>query len=68
MLSIKEKTIATDKLKLTAYAYPQVSAAIVKESQKERRSKSNMIELLIEEALVARGYTFTIPLVIPDDL
>lgn len=58
-LSTAESVIATNKPKLTAYVYKEINAAISRESRRERRSKSQMIELLIEEALRARGYQFS---------
>jgi hypothetical protein len=51
--------VATKKPKITAYVDLWVDTAIDQESAKERRSRSSMIALLIEEALSARGYSFS---------
>lgn len=50
-------SVATNKPKINAYVSEQINQAIEKEMAKERRSKSQMIELLLEEALQARGYS-----------
>lgn len=47
------------KPKVTAYVLGAMSAVIDSEAAKEWRSKSQMIELLLKEALEARGYDFT---------
>lgn len=52
--------VATKKPKLTAYVEEGVDKAIDREASKERRSRSQMVALLIEEALRARGYGFPI--------
>ncbi|MBW4578665.1 MAG: hypothetical protein KME42_03710 [Tildeniella nuda ZEHNDER 1965/U140] len=52
-------SVATNKPKLNAYVGEEINQAIEKEMAAERRSKSQMVELLLEEALKARGYTFT---------
>lgn len=48
--------VATKKPKLTAYVSEWVDRAIDQVATQERRSRSQMIALLIEEALKARGY------------
>lgn len=50
--------VATNKPKLNAYVTPPIDSAIDREAKRERRSKSQMIEILLEEALQARGYAF----------
>lgn len=57
-MSSEQESVATSKPKLTAYVEEAVNQAIDKEASKERRSRSQMIALLIEEALKARGHTF----------
>ena len=52
------ESVATKKPKLTAYVEEGVDKAIDREAAKERRSRSQMVALLIEEALKARGYKF----------
>lgn len=52
-------TVATNKPKINAYVNEEINQAIEKEMARERRSKSQMVELLLEEALKARGYKFT---------
>jgi hypothetical protein len=52
-------SVATSKPKINAYVSEEINQAIEKQMAKERRSKSQMIELLLEEALRARGYEFT---------
>jgi hypothetical protein len=52
-------SVATDKPKLTVYVEPAVNDALQTEADKERRSKSQMAALLIEEALRARGHEFS---------
>jgi hypothetical protein len=51
-------SVATDKPKINAYVNRQINSAIEAEMAKEWRSKSQMVELLLKEALEARGYTF----------
>jgi len=51
------KSVVTKKPKLTAYVDEAIDQAIDQEAAKERRSRSQMIALLIEEALKQRGYT-----------
>ena len=51
-----DESVATNKPKINAYVSDQINQAIESEMAKERRSKSQMIELLLEEALQARGY------------
>ncbi len=48
--------VATNKPKINAYVSEEINKAIEAEMAKERRSKSQMVELLLEEALKARGY------------
>jgi len=50
--------VATDKPKINAYINREINKAIDVEMAKEWRSKSQMIELLLKEALEGRGYTF----------
>jgi hypothetical protein len=52
------ETVATNKPKINAYVNDEINQAIEREMAKERRSKSQMVELLLEEALKARGYQF----------
>lgn len=58
MASFLKKSVATKKPKLTAYVSEAIDQAIDREASKERRSRSQMVELLLEEALKQRGYTF----------
>lgn len=51
--------VPTNKPKLNAYVSEAINQAIEQEMSAERRSKSQMVELLLEEALKARGYQFT---------
>jgi hypothetical protein len=51
-------SVATDKPKLTVYVEQPVNDALQQVADDERRSKSQMAALLIEEALKARGYQF----------
>jgi hypothetical protein len=51
--------VATDKPKINTYVSKEINQAIEKEMAKERRSKSQMVELLVEEALKNRGYQFS---------
>jgi hypothetical protein len=51
--------VATNKPKINAYVSEEINKAIEAEMAKERRSKSQMVELLLEEALKARGYPFS---------
>lgn len=52
------ETVPTNKPKINAYVNDEINQAIEREMAKERRSKSQMVELLLEEALKARGYQF----------
>ena len=52
-------SVATNKPKINAYINEKINQAIDAEMAKEWRSKSQMIELLLKEALEARGYDFT---------
>lgn len=61
-----DDSVATSKPKINAYVSEPINQAIEAEMAKERRSKSQMIELLLEEALKARGYLESEP-VKPDD-
>ncbi len=54
------KDITTSKPKFSVYVSPELQAAIVREAKKERRSRSKILEILLEEALKVRGYRFTI--------
>jgi hypothetical protein len=51
-------SVATSKPKINAYINKEINQAIDREAGKEWRSKSQMIELLLKEALEARGYRF----------
>jgi hypothetical protein len=59
------QSVATSKPKVTAYVDEAIDRAIDGESAKERRSRSQMVAILIEEALLARGYEF--PAAAPSD-
>ncbi|MEP0923454.1 hypothetical protein [Leptolyngbya sp. ST-U4] len=48
--------MATKKPQVTVYVADEVNAALDKAAGDERRSRSQMAALLIEEALKARGY------------
>lgn len=54
-----DKVVPTNKPKINAYIDPEVNDAIEKEARKEVRSKSQMIALLLKQALEARGYQFS---------
>lgn len=54
-------TVATNKPKVNAYVSEEINQAIEREMARERRSKSQMVELLLEEALKARGYQLPTP-------
>lgn len=51
--------MATKKPQVTVYVTDEVNAALDKAAGNERRSRSQMAALLIEEALIARGYLST---------
>jgi hypothetical protein len=51
--------MATKKPQVTAYVSDEVNGALDKAASDERRSRSQMAALLIEEALIARGYLST---------
>ncbi|NJO44112.1 MAG: ribbon-helix-helix protein, CopG family [Cyanobacteria bacterium CRU_2_1] len=51
--------MATKKPQVTVYVTDEVNAALDKAAGDERRSRSQMAALLIEEALKARGYELT---------
>ncbi|NJO74951.1 MAG: ribbon-helix-helix protein, CopG family [Leptolyngbyaceae cyanobacterium RM1_406_9] len=51
--------MATKKPQITAYLTDEVNKALDQEAAKERRSRSQMVALLLEEALRARGYELT---------
>jgi hypothetical protein len=53
--------VATSKPKITAYVDEAIDRAVDGEAAKERRSRSQMVAILIEEALLARGYQFPTP-------
>ncbi|MGV0028423.1 GIY-YIG nuclease family protein [Phormidesmis priestleyi] len=55
-----EAAASTKKPKRTSYVSEMVFGATNREATKERRSRSQMVALLIEEALKARGYEFPI--------
>lgn len=50
------RKVATKKPQVTVYVTGEVNAALDKVAGDERRSRSQMAALLIEEALKARGY------------
>jgi predicted transcriptional regulator len=52
-------SMATKKPQVTAYVTDEVNRALDQVSASERRSRSQMAALLIEEALAARGFQFT---------
>lgn len=52
-------SMATKKPQVTAYVSDDVNSALDQEASKERRSRSQMAALLIEEALKARGHQFS---------
>lgn len=56
MQTTESATVATKKPRINTYVNDEVDAAVEKEMFKERRSKSQMVEILLEEALRARGY------------
>lgn len=56
MQTTESTTVATKKPRINTYVNDEVDAAVEKEMFKERRSKSQMVEILLEEALRARGY------------
>lgn len=58
-LTNSDETVATNKPKINAYVSDEINQAIEKEMARERRSKSQMVELLLEEALKTRGYQLT---------
>lgn len=53
-----DKVVATKRPQVTAYVSESVNSALDQEAAKERRSRSQMVELLLEEALKARGHQF----------
>lgn len=53
-----DAAVATNKPKINAYIDRELNEAIEKEARKEVRSKSQMIALLLKQALQARGYEF----------
>lgn len=55
---LRTACVTTKKPKLTAYVEEAVDQAINQEATKERRSRSQMIALLIEDALQQRCYQF----------
>jgi hypothetical protein len=50
--------VATSTPKITAYVDEAIDRAVDGEAAKERRSRSQMVAILIEEALLARGHQF----------
>lgn len=50
------QTMATKKPQVTAYVAEEVNIALDKAAADDRRSRSQMAAVLIEEALRARGY------------
>lgn len=56
MTTADKKAVATKKPQITTYVSDEVNAALDQASVEERRSRSQMAAILIEEALVARGY------------
>jgi hypothetical protein len=57
-ISADGSSVATSKPKINAYIREAINKGIEAEADKEERSKSQMIELLLKEALIARGYEF----------
>lgn len=53
-----DRAMATKKPQVTAYVSDEVNKALDQEAAAERRSRSQMAALLIEEALRARSYAF----------
>ena len=51
-MSISYSTV--EKLRITAYVEPDVYKGIEKQCEKEKRSLSQMVDLLLAEALEAR--------------
>ena len=58
-MSTNCESLATSKPRINAYVSGEIDQAIEKEMAKERRSKSQMVEILLEDALKARGYQFS---------
>lgn len=54
-----DAAVATNKPKVNAYLDRELHEALEKEARKQIRSKSQMISLLLKEALKSRGYVFT---------
>ena len=54
--SADRETVATKKPQVTVYVTDEVNTALDQVALDERRSRSQMAALLIEEALKARGY------------
>ena len=52
------QAIPTQKPKLTTYLDEDVLTALDTEAAKERRSRAQMMALLIEQALIERGHKF----------
>ncbi len=48
--------VATNKPKINAYVSEEINQAIEQEMEKEERSKSQMVEILLREALRVRGH------------
>lgn len=51
-----QQTVATKKPQVTAYVRDEVNAALDHAAADDQRSRSQMAAILIEEALIARGY------------
>ncbi len=60
-MSTNGESLATSKPRINAYVNEEIDQAIEKEMARERRSKSQMVEILLEDALKARGYQFNAP-------
>ncbi len=50
------EAMATKKPQVTAYVEPEVNEALDKAATDDKRSRSQMAAILIEEALKMRGY------------
>jgi hypothetical protein len=59
MIMSENDSVATSKPKINAYVSEETNKALEREMVKERRSKSQMVEILLEEALTCRGYEFS---------
>lgn len=61
MATSTNQAMATKKPQVTAYVAEEVNTALDKAAADDRRSRSQMAAVLIEEALRARGYLPTEP-------